>query len=471
MSRFRQLMIANRRNKYPANATVWQLTIPEGGATYSFDSLGWNSATTIDWGDGTVENMTARNPVHTYAAGVYTVVYTGKYDTLTATLGNKTYGQYVTGVTQLSRSCTSYSGFLNASSVKSIPRNLLFDGILIVSSFLKNNKTVAALPDGFSLPATVQNCAEMFSVSALTSLPDSFVLPRSVTNLSSMFWAMSNIKFDIGHFLQNIATSGSINIEAAFGACMGITGTAPADKLWGNPNVSWRSTNAFMRCEALDNYAEIPPTWGGGKVILDDMTIDSGTAVDVEIAKVNVNYGGHGNYYGTKFTSTNMPAGLSFTFDFSTSPNSCKIKGTLPAGTYTFDVTLSNKWSSDTATITLIVGGGGSSSGGGLKVSGVMATMAAMLTPAFSFADGNYSLLDASATGNSRVWKLENGGTAFYFRWSETELAWTLAETEEDPAMNGFPYIYSTVNGSDPWSSSGWEFSLTGPVSIEVTQA
>lgn len=114
--------------------------------------------------------------------------------------------------------------------------------------------------------------------------------------------------------------------------------------------------------------------------------------------------------------------------------------------------------------------GSGGSSGGGLKVSGVSDTMAAMITPNFVFADGDYSPVDASATGHGRVWKLENGGTAFYFRWSETEQAWTLAETANDPAAFHFPYIYSTVTGNDPWTSSGWEFSLTGPVSITVTK-
>lgn len=113
---------------------------------------------------------------------------------------------------------------------------------------------------------------------------------------------------------------------------------------------------------------------------------------------------------------------------------------------------------------------GESASGANLIVAGVSSTMAASMTPAFAYADGTYPPVDASASGNARVWHLSNGGYDFYFRWSETDQTWTLAETDEDPAMNGFPYIYATSVGSDPWLSSGWEYSLTGPVDISVTQ-
>lgn len=269
MSTLRRLLMAHNMNqiRYPADSTVWEVTIPEGEASYQFFIRNRSISSVIDWGDGVVETLSAegdKRPAHTYQAGSYTVSLTGKYDLLYLGDGNATYGKFVTGLVQVSEELTDYSSLCKHCAITELPTRFTIPyGVKSVSGMFESCK-IPYLPDGFSLPDTVLGCSRMFYAAKIASLPDSFVLPKSVTNLSDMFWAISNLKFDIGHFLQNIATSGSINIERAFGACSSITGTAPADKLWGNSNVTWRATNCFMNCRNISNYNEIPAAWGGG---------------------------------------------------------------------------------------------------------------------------------------------------------------------------------------------------------------
>ena len=537
MSRFRQLMIANRGSKYPANATVWEVTIPEGGAEYSFQvesGLGWNNTWNgqpfmVDWGDGSVEDVgsaatVARiTPIHTYTtAGVYTVSATGQQESIKLARQSATYGKFVSKFIQASNTLTIYSDLLNpCSSITELPSNLtipaivtkvismlqgtnitalpprmlLHEGITDANNFL-GSSSIQYLPEGFTIPdSTAASCSRIITrCSKLKRLPESFRIPQAATVLDQFFLNDSSLEYvpkecrippnvvNLSYFAGSAFKAGAadiaellaiwnpqssdINLKQAFEAS-NINGIAPADKLWNNPlSATWNVENCFLRAFNVENLGEIPATWGGGKIALENTTITlSDSTVDFVLLKESVNIARFYNLYGVKVELTGLPDGLRGAW----SGYDYKITGTLPAGTYTFTVHAYNKYDTTgaTATITLIVGG----SGGGLKVSGVMATMAAMITPAFSFADGDYSLLDASASGHNRVWKLENGGTAFYFRWSETKQAWTLAETEEDPAMVNFPYIYSTVHGDDPWTSSGWEFSLTGPVDISVTQA
>jgi hypothetical protein len=166
-------------------------------------------------------------------------------------------------------------------------------------------------------------------------------------------------------------------------------------------------------------------------------------------------------------TSGNLPDGLELAFTYA-NPNNGVLRGTLSAGTYTFDVTLSNKWNTKTATITLIVGG--SSGGGNVIVGGVAGTMAGSFPTAMAYADGTYTPYN-EASGNERVWHRSSDGGDLYIRWATEENNWVITDMPPGGAISGAPYIYATTAGSDPWNSSGWEFSLTGPVDISVTQA
>lgn len=532
MSTFRHLLLsAKTKIVYPANATVWEVTIPEGGATYMFYVYAQTpSQVTVDFGDGTVEVHTGgTNVSHTYAQGVYTVSVTG--DCREMQLASRqmltTYGQYVTAFIQVSNTLISYygllasctnltqlpnsltipahitnvNGMLNGSGVQALPpRLLLHDGITSGNAFVSSTP-IKYLPDGFTIPdSTAAACSRVISgCKQLLRLPESFRIPQAATDLNQFFYGVSKLVYipkecrippgatslrylasggltaavDIGELLASWnPTSTDVNLQGAFEAS-GVGGVAPADKLWNNPlSSAWNITGCFARAFNVENLGEIPATWGGGKILLDDTTITlSDSTVDFILLKQNVNVASFYSLYGVKVEFTGLPDGLNGAW----SGNDYKITGTLPEGSYRgqFTAHVYNKYDTTgaTATITLIIGGNDTSdSSGNLTVSGVSSTMAAMLTPAFVYADGEYSPVDASASGNARVWHLSNGGYDFYFQWSVTEGAWVLSESLNDPASNGFPYIYSTVSGSDPWTSSGWEYSLTGPVDISVTQ-
>ena len=359
MSTLRRLLMAHNMNqiRYPANATVWELTIPEGGASYQFFTRNRSNSSVVDWGDGSVETLSAtgdKRIAHAYPAGNYTVSLTGAYDLLAMGDSNATYGKLVTGLLQVSEELTSWANLCKYCAITELPAGFTVPyGITDVVSMLEFCK-IPYLPDGFSLPETVTKSSRMFYGGGLKAIPRSFVLPRSVQTSDMMFWAIGTLSFDIEWFLQKITAGCALtNLEGAFGNTV-ITGTAPIERLSSLSTIT-KYSNCFLLCRDLDNFAEIPPSWGGGKVTLENQTIETGTDVNITIAKVYENYGHHGGYYGTKFASANLPSGLSLVFNMSSHPNSCELKGTLAAGTYTFDVTLSNTWSSATATITLIV--------------------------------------------------------------------------------------------------------------------
>ena len=357
MSRFRQLMIANQGSKYPANATVWEVTIPEGGANYQFFIRNRSSSSVVDWGDGSVETISAtgdRSPAHTYPAGSYTVSLTGTYDLVHIGSGNATYGKLVTRLVQVSEELTDYSSLCKYCAITELPAGFTIPyGVTTVSGMFESCK-IPYLPEGFSLPETVIRMDRMFYAGGLKEIPDSFYLNNNIQQASNVFWVIGGLSTDVAKFFGAITSDSELrNVSAMFGVT-GVYGTVPLNSLTAITSLS-ATTNCFLNCTKLTNFTELPPSWGGGKVILENQTITTSATIDAVIAKINENYAAYAYQYDVKFTSANMPEGLTLNYNWSTNPSNCKLQGTLPAGTYTFDVTLSNKWSSATATITLIV--------------------------------------------------------------------------------------------------------------------
>lgn len=423
MSGLRHLLLSEETKiVYPANATVWEVTIPEGGATYQFRVWNnssitfpdWSDGMRVDWGDGVIENVTPANlnqsnvtPQHQYTtAGVYTVSCTGKQYNIRLANSNNNYGKYVTGFLRASDTLEDYESLLSdCSGITALPSNfkipqkvhsvksmLVGTSIAVLpSTFLLHENIehcsdlfgtapIQYLPEGFTIPQSAAgSCSRIFSRGTrLRRLPDSFRIPDGTTDVNQMFMNQNNIEevgeqfklpstvvtfdsylgsaaknasFDINTVLSAINPTGDCRAANAFGGCGQMYGEAPADKLWNNPNANWLSTaGCFSFCFNLSNFGEIPATWDGGKVMLEDMAVDSDSAVDILLAKNQLNYSNWGPYANV-FTPSGMPDGLSIV----SVGNDRHIQGTLAAGTYTFDVTLSNKWSSATATITLIV--------------------------------------------------------------------------------------------------------------------
>jgi hypothetical protein len=263
----RLLMAANQGSKYPANATVWEVTIPEGGASYLFYTQNANGAV-VDWGDGTVETISGggeKLPTHNYLAGKYRVVFTGTYNRCATGNYNGNNGKYVTAIIQVSEYLTNWANLLSGAAMTVLPSWFTIpDGVTSVAGLLFAS-SVESLPNSFSFGNTVTTVRDFAYNSKLASIPATLKLPKSCTNFGYVFGNLANLSVDVGFFLQDIPSSGTLNSEYAFGKCAAAHGTAPADKLWNNPNITWSSVlNCFIDCRNISNYSEIPAAWGGG---------------------------------------------------------------------------------------------------------------------------------------------------------------------------------------------------------------
>jgi hypothetical protein len=398
------------------------VTIPEGGAEYSFQvesGLGWNNAWNgrpfiVDWGDGSVEDVgttatVARvTPIHTYTtAGVYTVSATGQQENIQLGRANANYGKFVTGFIQASSTLTSYQGMLANTMITQLPSNftipqrvtntnsmmastriaalpsglLLHEGITNANSFL-GSSAIQYLPEGFTIPeSTAASCSRIITrCSQLLRLPESFRIPQAATDLNQFFSNDNKLAYvpkecrippnaiNLSYFASNgltadvdigelfavwNPTSTAVNLFQAFNSS-GVGGIAPADKLWNNPlSVTWTVAECFINAFNIGNFHEIPPSWGGGKVILDDVTLESGIEVNAALLRKSINIGGGYWTYSVKVNFTDLPTGLQGKVENDT----YYLRGTLTAGTYRFTAHAYNAFATTgaTATITLIV--------------------------------------------------------------------------------------------------------------------
>ena len=545
-------------SKYPSNATVWVVSIPEGGATCQFtwknSTYSWNDGAIVDWGDGVVEDLTPLNitdtliPRHAYTqAGVFTIVATGMQTEIWVASRNATYGKYVTGFVRVSDTVVNYPGLLqqcsgltqlpsnftiprkvsivtdmlNSTSIVALPAGcLLHDGITDCGSFVHNTK-ITTLPTGFIIPdSAAAKCARVIAGNRqLVSLPDGFSFPETAIDMSQMFYAMSKFDYmpeschipaaatdlrsfaaiaftknvDIGKlFAYWNPQSENINLSGAFEAS-GVSGIAPADKLWNNPlSATWNVAGCFMRAFNVENFSDIPATWGGGKILFEDTTIESGTEVNAVLLEKYMNIAPFYGLYGVRVEFTGLPSGLSGRWGdggANGAYDTYYIVGTLAAGTYTFTAHVYNKYDTEgaTATITLIVDGGGSeSSSVSLQVSGITdSPMADMFD--FGYADGVYTPAgsydltsgtytpDTPGQGYTRVWHISNSGYDYYMFWGMSDkrntATWIISPMAPNHSVAGAPHVYANTPGDNPWDSGEWTFSMITIDNITVTQA
>ena len=100
---------------------------------------------------------------------------------------------------------------------------------------------------------------------SLVSLPEGFkICSANAENIQDNFSGCTALQADITNIWPSSFTQSKINIGNCFLNCGNITGTAPAELLWNNPNVTWTATGCFSGCTKLTNYNEIPSSWGGG---------------------------------------------------------------------------------------------------------------------------------------------------------------------------------------------------------------
>lgn len=115
----------------------------------------------------------------------------------------------------------------------------------------------------FELGEGVEDAAGLFfAVNKLQHLPITR-LPDSLINTSWMFIGMHALTDDISNWF-NKWTPKTRSVGGMFDECDHITGTAPARRLWKNADANFTDTEyCFHNCTSLDNYDEIPVSWGG----------------------------------------------------------------------------------------------------------------------------------------------------------------------------------------------------------------
>lgn len=132
-------------------------------------------------------------------------------------------------------------------------------------SYLLASAGPSVIVDKVILPPTIKNCSYMFGYSEMRSLPEGFTVPAGAENCEGMFRACEIEDLDIANLLADwsAADTGTRNVKNMFSECLKVGGTAPAEKLWNNHNIDWVNTRGcFELCTGLDNYEEIPESWG-----------------------------------------------------------------------------------------------------------------------------------------------------------------------------------------------------------------
>lgn len=92
-----------------------------------------------------------------------------------------------------------------------------------------------------------------------------FTMPALITRgrNQQMFKGMSSYAGTVGALLPEGGFVGSIDCNNLFAGMTSLTGTVPAEKLWGNTSVNWKNTStAFAGCPAAI-LAQVPESWGG----------------------------------------------------------------------------------------------------------------------------------------------------------------------------------------------------------------
>ena len=273
-----------------------------------FDGENQNPATfnfTVDWGDGTTENITnadiATKAIHTYnnleQAGELKIKISGTYESIATsnesyegrqgidklvrveqwgTTGVKTVD--LSGCTNLTQLATpTESSFKNlvsvwfeGSGITSIP-DKLFANCSNITSFYNafdNCTNLTTIGDyAFANCSNVTSFESVFyGLSNLTTIGDYvFANCSNVTSFKNTFSGCSNLETIGEHMFEGCTSVESYRFT--FIGCGNLTGKAPELWLTGDNSEEngFKGTpdgeNCFMGCEGLENYDEIPEYW------------------------------------------------------------------------------------------------------------------------------------------------------------------------------------------------------------------
>ena len=279
---------------------VTEWNIPEDNTEIKLPiSSALNLYASVDWGDGTSQEITGTFPTHTYAtAGTYDINITGTinefgyngYAAPTEEDFEYTFTQYVTKVkdwgdigatkfgfstcenltsiasprTESFRSVTSFtSTFADCRGLTSIPTDL-FANCPKATNFTMTFKGCSALkgaipeslfagcPEATTFDRTFYGCIRL--TGAIPS--DLFANCSKANNFSATFSGCRELMSIPDELFANCLNV--TDFSSTFSSCRGLTGNAP--ELWERTNVTSYS-RCFNGCNNLSNYSSIPSDW------------------------------------------------------------------------------------------------------------------------------------------------------------------------------------------------------------------
>lgn len=238
----------------------WDVLIPTGGATFSFNMQCLvGKSVNINWGDDSSTEATSNLIVtysHTYPAGTYTIVLTGGVQGIKA-------GYAVT----------------DKKMMRAI-RNLNSPGFIYMYDGF-NYATNSFLVDGCRLASTVTNIFQIFLGNAqITVFPNSFQLPAGIVLAQNAFYATGLTYVPLSLWPSGGFTySSEINIKGLFYKSNSIANSiAPSQLLWDsgktfgvdrgtfypNNSTAWLNySQAYTDPVSGITYSKIPYSWGG----------------------------------------------------------------------------------------------------------------------------------------------------------------------------------------------------------------
>lgn len=219
----------------------------------------------VDWGDGTVEQITTANPTHTYVSkGKYNIVISGKATMLTSYSLSGDQKKYVIRVKQWGKTgleSLEYA-FYNCENLQSIPSDIAhsFDAVTTFSNAFYNCYALGSIPEGLfdkatkatNFDFTFANCQEISSIPA-----DLFVNNKAAQSFEFTFnrTGSKNDDYANGKLKEIPAGLFRNNTEAlSFVATFGSTAikTVPAD-LFANCSKANDFKSLFTRCVLLES--------------------------------------------------------------------------------------------------------------------------------------------------------------------------------------------------------------------------
>ena len=196
-----------------------------------------------------------------------------------------------------------YQEFYRCESLKSVPAKLFAKCDLVQTlQYVFRESGLETIPDGLfddcisatnfngafekieTYPATLSplsnipsglldNCREvidvqwMFSNSSITRIPDEFLRHNPmIQSMGGMFYGCKKLEYIPSDFLNSIPHTSAINMNSTFytgGETSALRGRAPT---WWETYLNAQAPGCFGADIWIDNYAQIPQSWGGPRI-------------------------------------------------------------------------------------------------------------------------------------------------------------------------------------------------------------